>query len=784
MTRTPSPAVTTLLAKLSLEQKIAQLSGMMATDLLGAPTQPNAMYGLLTERLAEIRPHGVGHISMAWFYGNDAETLAADLEKVQAATRELTPFGIGALVHVEGINGFLHRSGPQFPTSWAQAATWSPDLASRATAVTAAHMRRTGMHLVFSPVMDLSRDPRWGRVHETYGEDTELVSQFSVAFVSGIQSSAEAPEVLATAKHFVGYGASEGGLNQAITQLGVRALTDEYAEPFRRAIRDAGLSVIMNSYNEIDGVPAVSNRWLLTDLLREQLGFEGLVVSDYDAVNLLHTVYHTASTPGQAAAQSLEAGLDNELPGNVNFSFLTEEVESGRLDESVIDTAVARVLTIKERVGLLPGVGRKAVAASYETEAADVRREIADKALVLLKNDGTLPLEPGAQRIVVVGPGADELRIHFGAYTSVSDSEMQIGSAALFNNEIPGIDPASFNFTDIFQARMPGIEDRFERATQSIHPDSATVLQALRTHDSTVEFVELGSFESAEPIDRGAIQDVVSAANVVIAVVGERTGWVGNNTAGEGQTSAVLELPGNQNDLIAAIAETGSTLVTVLISGRPLIVSAQVAASNAVLLAPLLGQEGGPTIASAVFGELNPSGKLPSTFPRTIGQVPMYHGHHYGSGYDHPTGSRHGYNDVDHQLPLFEFGHGLSYSTFSTAFEGDPADAVTLIDGTIRARVLVTNTSSRDGEIVVQLYARDEEASIVRPVRQLLAFKRVSVAADTSVSLTLEAPLERLAYTQLDGRRGLEAGTVAIMVAQSSRLIDGEVSITVPSIQL
>ncbi|MBL7518018.1 glycoside hydrolase family 3 protein, partial [Frankia sp. CNm7] len=298
--------VSELVSQLTLEQKVAQLTGFAVTDLVvRRPGGDSGQAGpdIDVDRLPALRPHGVGHLSLAWFLGRDADSLRSDLARVQAAVREVSPFGIGALVHFEAISGLLHSSGPQFPTAWAQAATWEPALVARAAAVTAARMRAAGIHHALSPVMDLARDPRWGRVHETYGEDPELAARFSVAFVRGIQGTDGASGVLATGKHFVGYGASEGGLNQAVTQLGRRALVDEYAEPFRRAIAEADLASVMNSYNEIDGVPCVADRWLLTELLRDQLGFTGVVVSDYDSVTLQTRFFHTADSPAQAAVQ-------------------------------------------------------------------------------------------------------------------------------------------------------------------------------------------------------------------------------------------------------------------------------------------------------------------------------------------------------------------------------------------------------------------------------------------------------------------------------------------------
>jgi beta-xylosidase len=777
--------ITKLVSRLTLEQKVAQIAGLNASDLFNR--DPNAARLVEVDRIAALRPHGVGHISMAWFLGADADGLRDRLAEVQAAVRDVAPFGIGAMIHNEGVNGFLHASGSQFPTAWAQAATWDPDLVLRAAAITSAHTRDAGMQLLLSPVLDISRDPRWGRVHETYGEDPELAAQFSVAFVTGVQGADQRTGVLATGKHFLGYAASEGGLNTAVTQLGRRALVDEYAEPFRRAIAEAGLAVVMNSYNEIDGIPASASRWLLTELLRETLGFDGMAVSDYDSVNLQISAYRTAATPGEAAVQALSAGLDVELPADTNYSHLVDEVGAGRLDEHLLDTAVARVLAAKARTGLIPAFTPAPAPAAAPrpdpAEAARTRRAIATRGTVLLDNDGVLPLTPGAQRIVVVGPAGDELRIHFGAYTSVSVGEMPMGFMAIAEGRVPGLDPTATVFTDIFQARMPGIEPVFEQVARDLHPDAPTVLEALRAYDPKIEYAPLGRFEAdpADPLDPAAVRTAVSDADLVVAVVGERTGWIGNNTAGEGQSTASPALPGDQDELIALLSALGKPLITVVVSGRPLLLEHTAHASNAVLLAPLLGEEAGAAVADAIFGAVNPSGKLPSTFPRDVGQLPLYHGHHHGSGYAHPTGTRHGYGDLADQGPLYPFGHGLSYSDFAIAFDERHTPAADLADGTIRARLTVTNTSAVDGETVVQLYARDETATVVRPVRQLLQFQRLAVPGGQSRAITLKAPIDRLFYTLPDGTRGIEPGNITLMAGLSSHDIHTTATITTPA---
>lgn len=779
-------AVDKLVSRLTLEQKVAQLTGFSIMNLTDRKEPIPAGRGPETDlsRLAELRPHGVGHLCMAWFLGHDADSLRSAVADMQEAVREVSPFGIGAMIHNEAVNGFMHASGSQFPTAWAQAATWQPDLVRRAAAVSAAHMRDAGMQLAFSPLMDIARDPRWGRVHETYGEDPELVARFASAFVSGMQGTGRATGVLATGKHFLGYGASEGGLNKAVTQLGRRALVDEYALPFRRAISEAGLDVVMNSYNEIDGIPAAANGWLFNDLLRDELGFGGVVVSDYDALPMLLQVFHTATTPGQAAVQALAAGIDVDLPHGKIYEHLVTEVESGRLDEKLVDQAVLRVLRAKARVGLIPAYGPPpAVAAPDPTLGAALRRQIADRAGVLLSNDGTLPLTPHAQRVVVVGPAADELRIHFGAYTSTASREMLLGTQALITGQVPGVDPASVLFTDVFNVPMPGIEPHFEETTRSLHPDMGTVVEALQQYESAVRHVPLGGFRSdPASLTLDAVTAAVADADVVVAVLGERTGWLGNNTAGENQSTACPVLPGDQERLVELLAGTGKPVVTVVISGRPLILEQMAQHANAMLLSPLLGQEGPRAIVEALYGVINPSGKLPSTLPRSIGQVPLYHGHHFGSGYDHPTGPHSHYNDLStDDSPLYAFGHGLSYTQFELCFdETRPAPSVE--SATITAHLLVSNSGRFDGETVVQLYVRDEEASVVRPVRQLVDFARVRLAAGDSRSVSFSVPLERLQYTLLDGSRGFEAGDITLHGAFAADDVRCHATVSAPAL--
>lgn len=766
-----------LLAKMTLEQKIAQLQGLSIFELIDmTPPPPDAppVARFALDRIGAVRPDGVGHVSLSWLLDADLDGFRDKLDTLQAHTREVSPFGIGALVHGEGINGFLHAQGQQFPTAWGQSSTWSPELIEKIGRTVGDQMHASGVHLAFAPVLDVARDLRWGRVHETYGEDPELAARNGVAYVRGIH--ADGGSVLATAKHFAGYGASEGGLNQARAGIGRREMRDVYAVPFARAIAEAGLSLVMNSYNEVDGIPAVADRWLLTDLLRDQLGFTGLVVSDYDAVSMLLKIYHTAATPGQAAAQALAAGVDVELPGNETFASLADEVRAGRLDERYVDDAALRVLEVKNRLGLVPGSTPRPTRAPLDADTDALSSEVAEASLVLLRNDdATLPLA-SLDGVAVVGTLADEVRIHFGAYTSASNEEQPLAIGMIMAGQVEGLDPATTIFTDLFQLRLPGIEQAFEARARQLHPEMPTVLDALRASSPDLGYVAMGTPDlEAEPIDEAALLAAVDGVDTVVAVVGERTAWVGNHTAGEGRTTTRNELPGNQAQLLQTLVAAGKTVVAVVISGRPLILTEALAGVQAVLLAPLQGPHAAPAIAGALTGRINPGGKLVSTFPRAIGQLPMYHGHPFGSGYDHPTGTRHGYIDLIDQSPLFAFGHGLSY----TSFEVDDLSAA-LADDAITATVRVRNTGERSGDTVVQLYARDEEGLVVRPARQLLDFRRVTLAAGESAEVSFAVPVSRLAYTMPDGSRQVEAGAITVLAGFASDDLPATQTLSLP----
>lgn len=778
-----------VLERLTLDQKIAQLQGLTPYELIdqaGAGEIPQDADIDLTAGIPfdlalipTLRPHGVGHLSLAWTLDADIDRLRSYIDAFQRHAAEVNPLGIGTLIHGEAVNGLVHDQADQFPTPWGQAATWEPRLTTLIAEHGARQARALDMNAVFSPVLDVARDIRWGRVHETYGEDPELITRMGLGFINGIHGPGRDSGVYATGKHFLGYGSSIGALNQAGTQLGRRELRDVYAEPFRRAIAEAGLQLIMNSYNEIDGVPAAANTWLLQDLLRGDLGFEGLVVSDYDSIAMLWKTQRTAATPADAAIQAFNAGMDVELPGNTTTATLRERVEAGDLKEQVIDASVRRVLQVKSDLGLVPAVRPRTRIANPKpvdhSEATQLSRDVASKAITLLANDGVLPLDTKSTTVAVTGPAADAIRIHFGAYSSVANQEMPMAMGQIMGGAIPGVEPSLEVFTDIFQVRLPGIDPLFEASARKLHPRSQTLADALKTINPAIEHHAFGSMDENPALDEADIAAAFTGTDTIIVAVGERTGWVGTHTAGEGRTAANPTLPGNQTALIQLLKNLGKRVITVLVSGRPLLIEPVHSASAAVLLAPLLGPAAGPAIADAIFGIQEPEGRLPSTFPRHLGQVPMYHGHPIGSGYDHPTLHRYGYTDLLVNTPLYAFGHGLGYTTYSAKITN--AD---ILNGAIHVRGTIHNTGKRGGSTVVQLYARDEVATVVRPVRQLLDFKKINLGEQEDTVVDFQIPLSRLAYTMPDGGRELEPGTITIMLGFASDDIRDTATVEVP----
>jgi beta-glucosidase len=742
-TRTVAERVADLLARMTLEEKVAQLGSAWVFQLADDTE-------LDSDRAADLLRHGIGQITRisgaSSLAGQDAAVLANAIQRhLVTATR----LGIPAIVHEEICSGLMSRGSTIFPQAIGLASSWEPDLAAALAAAVRTQMRAIGAHQGLSPVLDICRDPRWGRTEETFGEDPHLVARMGVAFVRGLQGDDPTTGVIATAKHFVGYGAAEGGMNWAPAHIGARELREVYLHPFEAAVQVAGLRSVMNAYNELDGVPAAADRGLLTRLLRDEWGFDGCVVADYFSIRQLADYHRLATDAEDAAAMALDAGLDVELPGTDCYGApLLRALRSGRVSETTLDTAVARVLRTKFELGLFeqPYVEPDRVATVTDTPAhRRLARTIAAKSLVLLRNDGVLPLRPGAGPVAVIGPNADQARHLLGDYTYPAHVESLQELLRSGNN--------------VFA--MP-IDER--HPLLPVESDAPTVAGALRARLGDAVRTVPGC-DVIGPSREGFAEAVALAADssVAVMVMGDKAGLTDDCTSGESRDVSSLDLPGVQEDLVRAVIATGTPVVLVLAAGRPLATPWIHEHCAAVLMAWFPGQEGAEAITDVLLGDVNPGGKLPITYPRSAGQIPVFYGHKVSGGRSHWKGD---YVDSP-ASPLYPFGHGTSYTTFSLT-EADVAAAEVSWSGAVATSVQVSNTGDRDGDEVVQLYVRDPRATVTRPVLELKGFVRVSLGAGETATVTFETPVGQLGFYDRDLAYVVEPGEIEVFVGTSS----------------
>ncbi len=687
-----------LLGRMTLDEKVAQLGGQWLTTVV-----PGSVFD--ADRASAVLRHGVGHVTRigasTGLQPASSASLANDIQRVLV---ERTRLGIPAVIHEEAVAGFCHRDATTFPQALGLAAAWSPELIGEIGRTIRTQMLAVGARHNLAPVLDVARDPRWGRVEETYGESTELCARLGVAYVQAMQTDDLGSGVVCTGKHFLGYAASIGGRNQAPVHLGPRELREVYAEPFAAAIREARLESIMNSYSSIDGMPVAADREMLTTLLRDELGFTGTVVADYFSVSQLLERHATAVDHEEAALQALRAGLDVELPVLDCYEQLVGAVRGGRVDERVVDEACARVLAQKLRLGLFenPYVDADRAPDVFDTPVQrSLARRAAAESVILLENDGILPLPPDSRRIAVIGPHADDARLLQGDYHYPTHLEV------LWNTG-----PAGDRPDDVIDG-MPHATGAFDPGRY--FTPHVTPLAGLRAALPNTDIVHVagcsdGLAGDPDPTDLVEAVQAAAAADLAVVFVGGRSGLTPDATVGESRDATDLDLPGAQSQLVIEVAATGTPTVVVVISGRVHTLTRERAASNALLWSILPGEEGGHAIADVLTGRVNPAGRLPVTLPRHVGQIPLHHdmrrrGDMSDWYLDYVDRSR---------FPLYPFGHGRSYSTFEY---GQPrADAGSTSEPTT-ITVEVTNTSGRDGDEVVQLYATDVVASGVRPIR-------------------------------------------------------------------
>ena len=750
-TRSVDDRVTELLALLTLEEKVAQLgSRWMGNDLPDddahqspsterdaalnvAPMQETFAAAAILP-LAESSRHGLGHLTRIYGSGPvSVEEGAAELVRQQRVVLENSRFRIPALVHEECLTGFTAYGATVYPTALAWAATFDPALVEQMAAAIGRDMAALGVHQGLSPVLDVVRDYRWGRVEETLGEDPYLVAMIGAGYVRGLQSAG----VLATLKHFAGYSGSRGARNHGPVPMGRRELLDVILPPFETAIALAGAGSVMNSYADVDGVPPAADPWLLTDVLRDAWGFRGTVVSDYWAVPFLASMHRVAADDGDAGAQAVAAGLDIELPDTIGFGdALVERVRRGDVPEAVVDRAARRALRQKIELGLLDAdwTPERSVeqAAGRQLDSAgnrDLALTMAERSIVLLDAGSALPLlgegRPELRRVAVVGPCAADARTFMGCYSFP-------------NHVLPRHPDLGF-----------GIE-------------VLSALDALRADLPDVEVVHAEGC-AVQGDDRSGFPEAVATArdaDVCIALVGDLAGLFGRGTSGEGCDAEDLRLPGVQAELLAELLDSGTPVVVVVVSGRPYALGDVVGRAAGLVQAFMPGEEGGGALAGVLVGRVQPSGRLPVQIPRHPGGQP-------GTYLQPPLGAANtGTSSLD-PTPLFPFGYGSSYTTFEVDdLRTSAADIPT--DGEVTVSVRVRNTGPRAGDEVVQLYLHDVVAQVTRPLLQLIGFARISLDSGAAADVRFQVHADRTAFTGRDLRRIVEPGDVDVLVGTSA----------------
>ncbi len=750
-----------LLSLMTLEEKVAQLGAIWLFQLA-----PDGKFN--DDHVAGELANGVGQVTrVGGSTGLLANESAQIVNQIQRVLMQRTRLGIPVVVHEEAVAGFLHRGATTFPHGLGLAATWNTDLVAEVAGVIRTQMLAVGARHNLGPVFDVARDPRWGRVEETYGESPELCARMGTAYVRGMQTDDLAAGVVCTGKHFLAYGISSGGRNCAPVHLGGRELREVYAEPFAATIRDAGLASMMNSYSSIDGVPVVASHELLTEFLRGELGFDGTVVADYFSIIQLVVNHMTAHDKTEAAVAALSAGLDVELPAHDCYQELPDAVRDGRIDEAVVDQACARVLAQKFKLGLFenPYVDADRTIEVFDTpEQRCLARLAAAESTILLNNDGVLPLASDLSSLAVIGPHADDQRLLQGDYHYPTHLEIiyQARSAELLENLVSigaGSDTGSTE-----QLPEPGDAATIENFAAGPHfTPHVTPLEGLRSALAGTSIVHVpGCSDSGD--DRSGIPDAVAAAeaaDVAVVFVGARSGLVSNATVGEARDATSLDLPGVQDELVAAVAATRTPTVVVVISGRAHTLEAVDAVANALVWSIPPGEEGGNAIADILTGAVNPAGRLPVSLVKHVGQIPLHHDMRRRGDRSEFYGP---YVDRDVNA-LYWFGHGLSYTSFEYSEPRVVAGSTT--EPTV-VSVEVTNTGSRDGDEVVQLYTTDEVAPVARPIRELIGFTRLPIPAGATRTVSFTVHPSRLAFHGLDMTLATEPGQFTFRVGGSS----------------
>ena len=728
-----------LLSRMTLEEKVGQLLcplGWEMYEIHGSEVHPSEKFKQL------IKERNVGMLwatyrADPWTKKTIANGLNPELaakagNALQKYVMENTRLGIPMFLAEEAPHGHMAIGATVFPTGIGMAATWSPELVKEVGQVIAKEIRSQGGHISYGPVLDLTRDPRWSRVEETFGEDPVLSGTLGASMVDGLGGGnlSQKYATIATLKHFLAYAVPEGGQNGNYASVGIRDLHQNFLPPFRKAI-DAGALSVMTSYNSIDGIPCTSNHYLLTQLLRNEWKFRGFVVSDLYSIEGIHESHFVAPTKENAAIQSVMAGVDVDLGGDA-YTNLCHAVQSGQMDKAVIDTAVCRVLRMKFEMGLFehPYVDPKIAAKTVRRkEHIELARKIAQSSITLLKNENSiLPLSKMINKVAVIGPNADNRYNMLGDYTAPQeDSNVK----TVLDGIITKLSPSRVEYVRgcaIRDTTVNEIEQAIEAARRS--EVVIVVVGGSSARDFKTSYKETGAAVAEE----GSVSDM---------------------ECGEGFDRASLSLLGRQQELLESLQKTGKPLIVVYIEGRPLEKNWASEYADALLTAYYPGQEGGNAIADVLFGDYNPSGRLPISVPRSVGQIPVY--------YNKKAPRNHDYVEVS-SSPLYSFGYGMSYTTF----EYSDLQVVQKSARCFEVSFKVKNTGKYDGEEVAQLYMRDEYASVVQPMKQLKHFERFHLKKGEEKKVTFVLTEEDFFLVNYTLKKVVESGNFHLMIGAAS----------------
>jgi len=737
--------VADLLSRMTLDEKVAQLEGTWQNkgsmpDVAKSYFFVDQKGHVLPDRLAALFKNGFGEMSRPSESTRSPREMAEFTNALQKWLKDNTRLGIPLLFHEECLHGHVAPRGTSFPQAIGLASTWDPALVHDVFAATALEVRARGAQQCLAPVLDLARDPRWGRTEETYGEDPYLTSRIGLAAIRGFQGLGpfiDGEHVLATAKHFAVHGQPEAGTNVGPGNYSERVVREYFLKPFETAVREGQVQSVMASYNEVDGIPSHSNKHLLDDILRKEWGFQGIVVSDYSGITDLRNLHHVVGTYEEAARLALESGVDVELPYAATYGGLVEQVQQGKVAESLVNRSAERVLREKFLLGLFdhPFVDPdRAERVTNTPEHQQLALRAAHEAITLLKNDGgLLPLSIDRyKKIAVIGPNAAD--VHLGGYSNQPGRGVSI---------------------------LDGIRTKVAGRAEVLYSEGCKITET--SADWNADKVVLGDPAlNAKRIAEATA--IAKKSDAIVMVLGEneqtsREAWAEDHPGDRDS----LDLLGSQDDLVKSMLATGKPVIVFLLHGRPNSINFIAQNVPAILDGWYLGQEGGTAAADVLFGDYNPAGRLPITVPRNVGQLPDYY-------YQKPSAKRDYLGTTTE--PLFPFGYGLSYTSFKYSNIRVSPNTIGPY-GKAKVEVDVTNSGTRSGDDVVQLYIRDEVSSVTRPIEELRGFQRITLDRGETRTVTFTLGPDELAALDRDMRRVVEPGTFAVMVGGNSRELTG-----------